>query len=31
MLVFVGAAVIGLVDNILRPVLVGKDTRCPTT
>jgi predicted PurR-regulated permease PerM len=28
-LVFVGAAVIGLVDNILRPVLVGKDTRLP--
>lgn len=28
-LVFVGAGVIGLVDNILRPVLVGKDTRLP--
>lgn len=28
-LVFVGVAVIGLVDNILRPVLVGKDTRLP--
>ena len=28
-LVFVGAAVIGLVDNILRPILVGKDTRLP--
>lgn len=28
-LVFIGAAVIGLVDNILRPVLVGKDTRLP--
>ncbi len=28
-LAFVGAAVIGLVDNILRPILVGKDTRLP--
>ena len=28
-LVFVGGAVIGLVDNILRPILVGKDTRLP--
>ncbi len=28
-LVVVGVAVIGLVDNILRPVLVGKDTRLP--
>lgn len=28
-LVAVGAGVIGLVDNILRPVLVGKDTRLP--
>ncbi len=28
-LVIVGAAVIGLVDNILRPVLVGADTRLP--
>ena len=28
-LVAVGAGVIGLVDNLLRPVLVGKDTRMP--
>ncbi|WP_062228717.1 AI-2E family transporter [Aureimonas frigidaquae] len=28
-LVFVGVAVIGLVDNILRPPLVGKETRLP--
>ena len=28
-LVAVGAGVIGLVDNLLRPVLVGKDTRLP--
>ncbi len=28
-LVFVGVAVIGLVDNILRPLLVGKDTKMP--
>jgi predicted PurR-regulated permease PerM len=28
-LAFVGVAVIGLVDNLLRPVLVGKDTRLP--
>ncbi len=29
MLIFVGVFVIGLVDNILRPVLVGKDTQMP--
>ena len=28
-LVFVGVGVIGLVDNILRPLLVGKDTKMP--
>jgi predicted PurR-regulated permease PerM len=28
-LVFVGVAVVGLVDNILRPLLVGKDTQMP--
>lgn len=28
-LIFVGVFVIGLVDNILRPVLVGKDTQMP--
>ena len=28
-LVFVGVFVIGLVDNILRPLLVGKDTKLP--
>ncbi|WP_213955423.1 MULTISPECIES: AI-2E family transporter [unclassified Variovorax] len=28
-LVFVGVGVIGLVDNILRPLLVGKDTQMP--
>lgn len=28
-LIFVGVAVIGLVDNLLRPPLVGKDTRLP--
>lgn len=28
-LVFIGVAVIGLVDNLLRPPLVGKDTRLP--
>jgi predicted PurR-regulated permease PerM len=28
-LVFVGVFVIGLVDNILRPILVGKDTQMP--
>jgi predicted PurR-regulated permease PerM len=28
-LVFVGAFVIGLVDNLLRPLLVGKDTQMP--
>jgi predicted PurR-regulated permease PerM len=28
-LVAIGAGVIGLVDNLLRPVLVGKDTRMP--
>lgn len=28
-LVFVGVAVIGLVDNLLRPPLVGKETRLP--
>jgi predicted PurR-regulated permease PerM len=28
-LVAVGAGVIGLVDNLLRPILVGKDTRMP--
>jgi predicted PurR-regulated permease PerM len=28
-LIFVGVFVIGLVDNILRPLLVGKDTRMP--
>lgn len=28
-LVAVGAGVIGLVDNLLRPILVGKDTRLP--
>jgi predicted PurR-regulated permease PerM len=28
-LILVGAGVIGLVDNLLRPPLVGKDTRLP--
>ena len=28
-LVFVGVAVIGLADNLLRPLLVGRDTRMP--
>jgi predicted PurR-regulated permease PerM len=28
-LIFFGTVVIGLVDNLLRPVLVGKDTRLP--
>ena len=28
-LVAVGVGVIGLVDNLLRPLLVGKDTRLP--
>ncbi len=28
-LVFIGVVVIGLVDNILRPLLVGKDTQMP--
>ena len=28
-LIFVGVFVIGLVDNILRPILVGKDTQMP--
>lgn len=28
-LVFVGVAIIGLIDNLLRPPLVGKDTRLP--
>jgi predicted PurR-regulated permease PerM len=28
-LVFVGVFVIGLIDNILRPLLVGKDTQMP--
>ena len=28
-LIFIGVFVIGLVDNILRPVLVGKDTQMP--
>jgi predicted PurR-regulated permease PerM len=28
-LVFVGVMVIGLIDNLLRPVLVGRDTRLP--
>ena len=28
-LIFVGVFVIGLVDNILRPLLVGKDTQMP--
>uniref|UniRef100_UPI00125FF000 AI-2E family transporter n=1 Tax=Acinetobacter junii TaxID=40215 RepID=UPI00125FF000 len=28
-LVLVGVLVIGMVDNLLRPVLVGKDTRMP--
>ena len=28
-LVFVGVFVIGLVDNLLRPLLVGKDTQMP--
>jgi predicted PurR-regulated permease PerM len=28
-LVFVGVLVIGLIDNLLRPVLVGRDTRLP--
>ena len=28
-LVLVGVLVIGLVDNLLRPVLVGRDTRLP--
>ena len=28
-LIFVGVFVIGLVDNLLRPVLVGRDTRLP--
>ena len=28
-LVAIGAGVIGLVDNLLRPLLVGKDTRMP--
>ena len=30
-LILFGVLVIGMVDNILRPVLVGKDTRCRTT
>ncbi len=29
LLIFVGVGVIGLVDNLLRPALVGKDTRLP--
>lgn len=28
-LIFVGVFVIGLVDNLLRPLLVGKDTQMP--
>src|SRR5690606_33742538 len=28
-LIAYGAVVIGLVDNVLRPILVGKDTRIP--
>jgi predicted PurR-regulated permease PerM len=28
-LVFVGAVIIGLADNVLRPLLVGRDTRMP--
>ena len=28
-LVLVGVLVIGLIDNVLRPILVGKDTRLP--
>ena len=28
-LIFVGVFVIGLVDNLLRPILVGRDTRLP--
>lgn len=28
-LLFFGAVVIGLMDNILRPVLVGRDTKLP--
>ena len=28
-LVFVGVLVIGLIDNVLRPILVGRDTRLP--
>jgi predicted PurR-regulated permease PerM len=28
-LTFVGVFVIGLVDNLLRPILVGKETRMP--
>lgn len=28
-LIFVGVAVIGLVDNLLRPILVGRDTKLP--
>ena len=30
-LIAYGALVIGLVDNFLRPILVGKDTKMPTT
>ena len=29
MLVFCGLFVIGMVDNVLRPVLVGRETRIP--
>ncbi len=29
MLVLVGVLVIGLIDNVLRPILVGRDTRLP--
>ena len=29
MLILFGVLVIGMVDNILRPVLVGKDTKMP--
>jgi predicted PurR-regulated permease PerM len=28
-LIFVGVFVIGLTDNLLRPILVGRDTRLP--
>ena len=29
LLIAYGALVIGLIDNVLRPILVGKDTRMP--